>query len=222
MLRGREHGHIHSDFRNNANCGKGLDTRHRHNKIELWKILLSSCKNQRFQICLAKLKRIHVGTNNAEFFGLLRADFTIYSGKHLFIGCFHAFGTVRRNIRNLFGWIIEQTRSDCGRGFAKDIRKNIVQLNIGNSQTVLRTVLLTSGNVCKLPTVAHQIPKLANIRGRDKAAGNKVVLKDVRNPLCILLVGFLAANCFDIFRVCQNNFAGLALRHCKLESSISL
>ena len=26
MLRGGEHGHIHANFRDNANCGKGLDT----------------------------------------------------------------------------------------------------------------------------------------------------------------------------------------------------
>ena len=35
MLRGGEHGHIHSDFRDNANRGKGLDTRHRHTTIHL-------------------------------------------------------------------------------------------------------------------------------------------------------------------------------------------
>ncbi len=39
MLGGRKHGHIHSDFGNDANSGIRLDTRHRHNKIELWTIL---------------------------------------------------------------------------------------------------------------------------------------------------------------------------------------
>ena len=34
VLRGGEHGHIHSDFRDNSDCGKGLDTRRRHNKVE--------------------------------------------------------------------------------------------------------------------------------------------------------------------------------------------
>ena len=38
MLRGGEHGHIHSDFRDNADSGKGLDTRSRHNKAQLRKI----------------------------------------------------------------------------------------------------------------------------------------------------------------------------------------
>ena len=50
MLRGGEHGHIHSDFRNDANSGKGLDTRRRHNKVKLRKIFLSSGQNQGFQI----------------------------------------------------------------------------------------------------------------------------------------------------------------------------
>ena len=31
----RKHGHIHSNFRNDANSGEGLDTRYRHNKINL-------------------------------------------------------------------------------------------------------------------------------------------------------------------------------------------
>ena len=42
VLRGGEHGHIQSDFRNDADSGKGLDTRYRHNKVELGKMLLSS------------------------------------------------------------------------------------------------------------------------------------------------------------------------------------
>ena len=35
MLRGWEHRHIHSDFRDNADSGKGLDTWCRHNKVKL-------------------------------------------------------------------------------------------------------------------------------------------------------------------------------------------
>lgn len=44
MLRGGEHGHIHSDLRNDVGSGKGLDTRRIHNKIELRKVLISSCQ----------------------------------------------------------------------------------------------------------------------------------------------------------------------------------
>ena len=31
---GWEHGHINADFRNDTDCGKGFDTRHRQNKID--------------------------------------------------------------------------------------------------------------------------------------------------------------------------------------------
>ena len=50
-----------------------------------------------------------------------------------------------------------------------------------------------------LCSVTHQIPKLTNVGGWDKAAGNKVVLKDVCYPLSIFLVGFLTSNFFTYF-----------------------
>ena len=34
MFRGGKHGHIHSDFKDDADYGKGLDTQHRRNKIK--------------------------------------------------------------------------------------------------------------------------------------------------------------------------------------------
>ena len=86
MFRGGEHGHIHSDFRNDADSGKGLDTRHRHNKVELRKIFLSGRQNQRFQIELAQFKAVHVGTDDAEVFRLFFTHLSVHSGKHLFIG----------------------------------------------------------------------------------------------------------------------------------------
>ena len=36
MLRGWEHGHIHADLTDDSDRRKGLDTRNRQNKIELW------------------------------------------------------------------------------------------------------------------------------------------------------------------------------------------
>ena len=62
MLRGGEHGHIHSDFRDNADSGKGLDTRSRHNKAQLRKIFFGGGQNQGIQIDPAQFKAVHVGT----------------------------------------------------------------------------------------------------------------------------------------------------------------
>ena len=88
MLRGGKHGHIHSNFGNDADSGKGLDTRHRHNKVELRKILFSSGQNQRFQIEFAQFKAVHVGTDDAEFFGLFHTHLSVRSGLDFLNWCF--------------------------------------------------------------------------------------------------------------------------------------
>ena len=69
------------------------------------------------------------------------------------------------------------------------------------------TILFTHRIVCELPAIAHEIPKLTNICGRDKAAGNQSVLEDICDPFGIFFVGLLAPNCFHIFGVSKNNLA---------------
>ena len=112
MLRGGEHGHIHSNFRDDADSGKGLDTRHRHNKAQLRKIFLSGRQDQRLQIKLAQFKAVHVGTDDAELFSLFFTHLSVHGGKHLFIGCFHAFGSKCGNICDLFCWVLQDFGRD--------------------------------------------------------------------------------------------------------------
>ena len=207
MLRGGEHGHIHSNFRDNANSGKGLDTRSRHYKIKLWKILFSSSQNQRFQIKLAQFQTVHVGTDDAELFSLFGTHLSVYGGEDLLISRLHAFGTEAGDICNLLGWVVQQPRCNCGCGFAKDIRKYIVQFDVGNGKAILSTIFLASSEICELPAVANQISKLANVCRRNEASCNKVVLKDVSNPLGISLVSFFTTNCFHILRVRKDDVA---------------
>ena len=88
MLRCGKHGHIHSNFRNDADRGKGLDTRRRHNKIELGKVFLSGGQNQGFQIELAQFQSVHVGTDDAEFFGLFHTHLSVRSGLDFLNWCF--------------------------------------------------------------------------------------------------------------------------------------
>ena len=73
-----------------------------------------------------------------------------------------------------------------GRSFTEDIGENAVELQIGNGQTILRTVLFACGIVCEFYVVAYKVTKLTDVGGRNKAAGNKVVLENVGNPLSIL------------------------------------
>ncbi len=102
MLRGGKHGHIHSNFRNDADRGKELDSRRRHNKVKLRKVFLSSSQNQRFQIKLTQLETIHVGTDDAELFSLFSTHLSVHGSKHLLIGRFHTVRSKGRNIRNFF------------------------------------------------------------------------------------------------------------------------
>ena len=84
VLRGGIHGHIHSDFRDDADSGKGLDTRRRHNETQLGKVLLSGRQNQGFQIEFAQFQAVHVRTDDAELFSLFSTHLSVHSGKHLF------------------------------------------------------------------------------------------------------------------------------------------
>ena len=208
VLRGGEHGHIHSDFRDDANCGKGLDTRSRHNKIELGKILLSGGQNQRIQIELAQLKAVHVGTDDAELFSLFFTHLSVHGSKDFCVSRFHAFRVKSGNIGNFLFWILQNTGSDCGGLLAEHVGEYVIQLEIGDSQTVLRPVFLPGSEVGKFPAITHQIPKLSDIRRRDKTPGDKIVFEDVGNPPGISFVGFLTSNCFHIFGVSQDNVAG--------------
>ena len=54
MLRGWEHGHIHADLTDDSDRRKGLDTRNRQNKIELWQVFLNNKEDQRFEIHFAE------------------------------------------------------------------------------------------------------------------------------------------------------------------------
>ena len=98
--------------------------------------------------------------------------------------------------------------SNGGGSFAEHIRKHVVQFDFGNSKVILRTVFLAGGEICKLPAVAHQIPKLADVGGWNKASGNEVVFEDVGNPFGILLVSFLAPDGFHVLWMRKNDFAG--------------
>ena len=122
MLRGREHGHIHSDFRDDSNSSKGLNTRHRHNKVEMRKVFLGGGQNQRFQIELAQFQTVHVGTDDAALFGLFFTHLSVHGGKHLFVGCFHAFGSETRNIHNFLSRVVQNSGSNCRGGFTKHTR----------------------------------------------------------------------------------------------------
>ena len=208
MLRGWEHRHIHSDFRDNADSGKGLDTWCRHNKVKLRKIFLSSCQNQRFQIEFAQFKAVHVGTDDAELFSLFFTHHSVHSSEDFLVSRFHVLGAESRNIRDFLRRVVQNTDSDGGGCLAEHIREHIIQFKVGDSQAVLRPIFLTGGEAGKFPTITEQVSKLADICRRDKTPSDKVVLEDVCDPLGISLVCFLPPNGFHILGVSEDDVAG--------------
>ena len=88
MLRGGKNGHIHANLRDDANSGKRLDTYRRHNEVKLGKIFLSDGQDKRVQIGLAQFKAVHVGTDDAEFFGLFHTHLSVRSGLDFLNWCF--------------------------------------------------------------------------------------------------------------------------------------
>ena len=121
MLRGGEHGHIHSNFRNDTDSSKGLDTRRRHNKVELRKIFLSSCQNQRFQIKFTQVEAIHVGTDDAELFSLFFTHRSVHRSEHLLVSSFHSLGAEVGNIRDFLCRVVQDSSGNCKGGLAEHI-----------------------------------------------------------------------------------------------------
>ena len=104
MLRGGKHRHIHSDFRDNADCGKGLDTRHRHNKTQLRKIFSAVARINDSKLSLHSW-RLSMWERIMRSFQPVQHTFLRPQQRHTFIGCFHAFGAESGNIRDFLRWI---------------------------------------------------------------------------------------------------------------------
>ena len=117
------------------------------------KVLLIGSQNQRLQIGLAQFKAVHVGTDDAELFSLFGTHLSVYGSLDFLHWGFDILGKVLRHVKRLVAF--QQTGRDCGSGFAKDIRKHIVQLDVRNGKAILSTVLLTGSEVRELSVIAH-------------------------------------------------------------------
>ena len=94
--------------------------------------------------------------------------------------------------------MVQKIGCNCRSYLTKHIGEYIIQLVVGNGQAILGTVLFAGRELGGFLAIPHQITKLANICERNKAAGNQIMLEDISNPLCTLLICFLSANRFDI------------------------
>ena len=189
-----------------------MNTRSRCNKVNLWEIFLGGSQDQRLQVQLAQFQGIHVGTDDAELFSLLGTRLPVHSGLDFLHWSFNALGEIWGHIKGFAAF--QQPGRDGSSRLVKNIGEHIVQLDVGDCQAVLGTVFLSGGKIGQLPMVAHQIPKLADIRWRDKAAGRQVVLEYVGDPLGIpaihlaSLLSVFSPDRLDVFGVGQDDGTG--------------
>jgi len=73
-----------------------------------------------------------------------------------------------RDIKEFVRMIEDVFGNGSGR-LAEHIGEHIIQLEIGDGQTVLGAVLLPGQAVGEFSAVAHQVAKLTDVRRRDKA-----------------------------------------------------
>lgn len=101
-------------------------------------------------------------TDNAELFSLFRAYFSINSFNYFFICCFNTLRSESGHIGDLLRRIFEYVTDDIGRSLAENVRKNAVELEIGNGQAIFSAVLFSCGEVCEFGMVTNQVPKLTD------------------------------------------------------------
>ena len=94
-------------------------------------------------------------------------------------------------------------------GLTKDIAEDIVQLEIGNGEAIESAVFLAGEHIGQLHAVAHEVAKLANVRGRNKAGFDHVAHEQVADPPGVLAVGLIALLGFGILGMSKGDGTGL-------------
>ena len=91
------------------------------------------------------------------------------------------------------------------RTLTKSVRDNVPQLDVGNRETILVTILFAGLKAGQFETVTHKVTELTDVSRRHKATGNKIMFKQVSNPFRIFLVSFFTTDSLNIFRMSKDN-----------------
>jgi hypothetical protein len=77
--------------------------------------------------------------------------------------------------------------------FPNTLGKDLVNLYIGDSQAVLRSVFLSCRKAGQLYLIARKIAELPDFKRWNKTRRHESVLEYVSNPLSVFLVGLLTS-----------------------------
>ena len=142
MFRRRKSLHIGTDFGNNSDGSEvTADTRSGLKNGKFLLIGSGERKNEFFKLCFPGFKVFIMGLDHFEFAGLFRRDIAVNGVPELRELLFQTFVNkgfkVKGSICGIFQKFIQYRLSR----FAEGVRNNVSQLDIGNRETVLQTIL---------------------------------------------------------------------------------
>ena len=154
-------------------------------------ILVSMIHDLYANLLPVRLQFINMGKTLHELNRLLSTNRAVDGHPYFFDRMLAAFVDERRNIKGLTG-MSKDMLNDRPKRFPEDIRENIVQFQIGDSQTILSVVFLACDHIRQLCVVAKEITELTNIRGRDIARLDHVTYEQVADPFCVFTIRLVA------------------------------
>jgi hypothetical protein len=146
--------------------------------------------------------------NETQFFGLLKTNSSFNGhlniGKRRFYAAVNKWSDIKITVL-VFKKLISYSRS----AFTEYIGENLVNLDIGDGQAILRSVFLSGSKAGQLCVVPGKVAKLPDFERRYKAGRNKAIFEYFSDPLSVFFVGFLSTNGLYVFGVSENNITGL-------------
>lgn len=144
----------------------------------------------------------------AEFDSLLMGDSAVHSGLNLGDWGFTAPVNERRDVKRLPG-VRQDVLGDGTRGLAEHVREHIVELEVGDGETVLGAILFAGDHVGELHAIANEITKLADDRRRNKAGLDHAAHEQVANPTSVLAVCLVALHGLGVLGMGKRDLTGL-------------
>ena len=142
MFRRRKSLHIGTDFGNDSDGSeRTADTR---SSLKNGKFLLIGSgerKNEFFKLCFPGFKVFIVSFDHLEFASLFRSDITVNGVTEFRKFLFQTFVNERLKVKGSICGIFQKFIQYRLSRFAEGVRDNVSQLDIGNRETVLQTIL---------------------------------------------------------------------------------
>lgn len=121
----------------------------------------------------------------AELDSLLGGNGAVDGGLYFLDGRLAALMHKWGNVKG-FSRMVDDVARNGKRGLSEYIAEHIVELQVGNRQAVLGSVLLSGLHICQLAEIADKIPQMPDDRRRNETGFNHIAHEEIANPFCVL------------------------------------